>query len=93
MDGGLINVDRIVSEGVQDYESNDEEEREGIMGWSQEKRKPKRKKRRKIVRRAELWSHVLGSCSVIIIATLSGAGSKAFVDAVCRDPTKKRFRV
>jgi len=82
-----INVDRRASEGTQDFEYNDEEEREQIKGWSAEKGNPKRKKRRKIIGRAKLRSHILGSCSVVI-ATLSGAGSKAFVDAVCRDPTR-----
>lgn len=75
-----INVDRKASDGIQDFEWGEEEERE-------DNAKPQRKKRRKIVGRAKLRSQILGNCSVVI-TTLSGAGSKAFIDAVCRDPTR-----
>jgi senataxin len=81
-----INVDRRAGDGMQDFEYY-EEEQEQAMSWSPEKMKPQRKKRRKIVGRAKVRSQVLASCSVVI-TTLSGAGSKAFVDAVCRDPTR-----
>jgi len=81
-----INVDRRASDGMQDFEY-DHHPQEEVMCWSPEKRKPKPKKRRKIVGRAKLRSQILGSSSVVV-ATLSGAGSKAFIDAVCRDPTR-----
>ena len=81
-----INVDRRSNDGMQDFEYY-EEEHEQVMSWSPEKMKPQRKKRRKVVGRAKIRSQVLGSCSVVI-TTLSGAGSKAFIDAVCRDPTR-----
>ncbi|KAL7442955.1 hypothetical protein ACHAXH_008443 [Discostella pseudostelligera] len=81
-----INVDRRAGDGMQDFEYY-EEEQEQVMSWSPEKMKPQRKKRRKIVGRAKVRSQVLASCSVVI-TTLSGAGSKAFIDAVCRDPTR-----
>jgi hypothetical protein len=81
-----INVDRRACDEMQDFEYY-EEEHEPINSWSPEKMKPQRKKRRKVVGRAKVRSQVLGSCSVVI-TTLSGAGSKAFIDAVCRDPTR-----
>lgn len=77
-----INVDRRASDGMQDHDPQEE-----VMCWSPENRKPKRRKRRKIVGRAKLRSQILGGSSVVV-ATLSGAGSKAFIDAVCRDPTR-----
>lgn len=80
-----INVDRRACDGMQDFEYYDEEHEH--MSWSPEKVKPQLKKRRKVVGRAKVRSQVLGSCSVVI-TTLSGAGSKAFIDAVCRDPTR-----
>lgn len=82
-----INVDRKANDGMQDFEYDDDEEREDMASWSPEKKAPKRKKRRKIVGRATLRSQILGGCSVVV-TTLSGAGSKAFIDAVCRDPTR-----
>ncbi|KAL7542964.1 hypothetical protein ACHAXR_012270 [Thalassiosira sp. AJA248-18] len=83
-----INVDRRASDGMQNFTYDDEEERSEVHCWSSpDKRKPKRKKRRKCVGRAKLRSQILGSCSVVV-TTLSGAGSKAFIDAVCRDPTR-----
>ena len=74
------------SDGIEeiDYDLNDSHDE---ACWSPEKRKPKRKKRRKIVGRSTLRSRILGNSSVVL-STLSGAGSKAFVDAVCRDPTR-----
>ena len=77
-----INVDRRASDGMQDHDPQEE-----VMCWSPENRKPKRRKRRKIVGRAKLRSQILGGSSVVV-ATLSGAGSTAFIDAVCRDPTR-----
>ena len=47
----------------------------------------KPRKRRKIMGRGRLRSQILGRCNVVL-ATLSGAGSKGFIDAVCRDPTR-----
>ena len=79
-----INVDRRASDEMQDFEYDNSQEE---TCWSPEKRKPKRRKRRKIVGRAKLRSQILGSSSVVV-TTLSGAGSKAFIDAVCRDPTR-----
>lgn len=81
-----INVDRRASDGTQDFEYDDQE-RNKVQSWSPEIQKHNRKKRRKIVGRAFLRSQILGNCSVVV-ATLSGAGSKAFIDAVCRDPTR-----
>jgi len=81
-----INVDRRASDEMQDFEY-DHDPQEEVMCWSPEKRKPKRRKRRKIVGRAKLRSRILGGSSVVL-TTLSGAGSKAFIDAVCRDPTR-----
>ncbi len=81
-----INVDRRASDGMQDFEYEDEGD-EGVACWSPEKTKPKPKKRRKIVGRAKVRSQILSNCSVVI-TTLSGAGSKAFIDAVCRDPKR-----
>ena len=74
------------SDGIEefDYDLNDSHDE---ACWSPEKRKPKRKRRRKIVGRSTLRSRILGNSSVVV-STLSGAGSKAFVDAVCRDPTR-----
>ena len=69
------------------YFEYDHHLQEEVMCWSPEKRKPKRKKRRKIVGRAKLRSQILGSSSVVV-ATLSGAGSKDLIDAVCWDPTR-----
>ena len=81
-----INVDRRASDGTQDFEYDDHEP-DGYQCWLPEIQKHNRKKRRKIVGRAYLRSQILGSCSVVV-TTLSGAGSKAFIDAVCRDPTR-----
>jgi superfamily I DNA and/or RNA helicase len=81
-----VNVDRRASDGTQDFEYDDQERNE-IQSWSPEIQKHNRKKRRKIVGRAFLRSQILGNCSVVV-TTLSGAGSKAFIDAVCRDPTR-----
>eukprot|EP00580_Thalassiosira_gravida_P011382 CAMPEP_0201635100 /NCGR_PEP_ID=MMETSP0493-20130528/7767_1 /ASSEMBLY_ACC=CAM_ASM_000838 /TAXON_ID=420259 /ORGANISM="Thalassiosira gravida, Strain GMp14c1" /LENGTH=462 /DNA_ID=CAMNT_0048107027 /DNA_START=243 /DNA_END=1631 /DNA_ORIENTATION=+ len=81
-----INVDRRASDEMQDFEY-DHDPQEEDMCWSTAKRKPKRRKRRKIVGRSKLRSQILGGSSVVV-ATLSGSGSKAFIDAVCRDPTR-----
>lgn len=81
-----INVDRRASDGAQDFEYDDHEP-DGYQCWSPENQKHNRKKRRKIVGRAYLRSQILGTCSVVV-TTLSGAGSKAFIDGVCRDPTR-----
>lgn len=80
------NVDRRASDETQDFEYDDKE-RNGGQCWSPNKQQHDRKKRRRIVSRASVKSQILGSCSVIL-TTLSGAGSKAFIDAVCRDPTR-----
>ena len=82
-----INVDRKASDGMRDPENDLNDSQEDVRCWSPEKRKPKRRKRRKMASRATLRSDILGGSSVVV-ATLSGAGSKAFIDAVCRDPTR-----
>jgi len=84
-----INVDRRASDGMQDFSYDDNEDgHEEIKSWSSpDRQKPKRKKRRKIIGRSKLRSDILSGCNVVV-TTLSGAGSKAFIDAVCRDPTR-----
>lgn len=82
-----INVDRKAGNEMKDFEYEEEEERNEVLCWSSpDKQQHKRKKRRRIVGKAKLRSEILGACNVVI-TTLSGAGSKAFIDAVCRDPT------
>jgi len=82
-----INVDRRASDDEdQEFEYNYEEQNHGQC-WSPEKQKHNHKKRRRIVGRAAHRLQILRNCNVII-TTLSGAGSKAFIDAVCRDPTR-----
>jgi len=46
-----------------------------------------RKKRKRVVGSAKLRQDILSGCNVVV-TTLSGAGSKGFIDAVCRDHTK-----
>lgn len=83
-----INVDRRARDGMRDFTYYEDEEDHEVMFWSPDNMKaPSRKKRRKIVGRAKVRSQILGGCNVVI-TTLSGAGSKAFIDAVCRDPTR-----
>ena len=82
-----INVDRKAGDEMKDFEYEEEEARNEVLCWSSpDKQQFKRKKRRRIVGKAQLRSEILGACNVVI-TTLSGAGSKAFIDAVCRDPT------
>lgn len=81
-----INVDRKASNGIQEFDHDLNDSHDEVC-WSPEKRKTKRRKRRKIMGRSALRSKILGNSSVVV-STLSGAGSKAFVDAVCRDPTR-----
>ena len=84
-----INVDRRASEGSQDF-VYDDLDHDGIC-WSPDGAKSKRpRKRRKIIGRGRVRAQILGSCSVVV-TTLSGAGSKAFIDAVCRDPMRKAW--
>mmetsp|Transcript_9191 Transcript_9191/g.18473 ORF Transcript_9191/g.18473 Transcript_9191/m.18473 type:complete len:378 (-) Transcript_9191:262-1395(-) len=48
---------------------------------------PRRKKRKRIVGRGAKRKEIIAESSVVV-TTLSGAGSKAFIDAACRDPTR-----
>ena len=87
-----INVDRKASDDTQgftDYdESAEQSEEKGEMCWESSNTMPhKKKKRKRIIGHGKLRSQILASCNVVI-TTLSGAGSKAFIEAVCRDPTR-----
>ena len=84
-----INVDRRASDGIQttfhDYENEDED---NYKCWSPEgKKKPQKKRRKRIVGRGAKRKEIISESSVVV-TTLSGAGSKAFIDAACRDPTR-----
>lgn len=81
-----INVDVKASNG---YDDIDDEDSDGDWGmfWTPPEGGHKKKKRRRFRGGARQRSEILSSCN-IVLATLSGAGSKAFIDAVCRSENK-----
>lgn len=88
-----INVDRRASDGIQshfhdDFDDNEDEE-DNYKCWSPEGKKapPRRKRRKRIVGRGAKRKEIIAESS-IVVTTLSGAGSKAFIDAACRDPSR-----
>jgi len=76
-----INVDTKANQAIKDLENGHDPQEES------ENNDSKRRKRTKTVGRAKLRSHILSNSSVIL-ATLSGSGSKAFIEAVTRDSNK-----
>jgi len=85
-----INVDRKASDAAQGFSNVDdstEENNDGSCWESSNSRHHKTKKRRRVIGHGRIRSQILASCNVVV-TTLSGAGSKAFIDAVCRDPTR-----
>lgn len=85
-----INVDRKASDASQGFSNVDEsteENNEGSCWEASNSRRHKTKKRRRVIGHGRIRSQILASCNVVV-TTLSGAGSKAFIDAVCRDPTR-----
>ncbi len=81
-----INVDVKAYNGYDDYDDGDSEEEWG-ESWTPPENKRKKKKRKRYRGAAQLRSEILSSCNVVL-ATLSGAGSKAFIEAVCRKDNK-----
>lgn len=86
-----INVDRRASDGIQShfYDDYDDEVEDDYKCWTPEKKpaSQKRKRRKRIVGRGSKRKEIISESSVVV-TTLSGAGSKAFIDAACRDPTR-----
>jgi hypothetical protein len=86
-----VNVDRRASDGIQShfYDDYDDEEEDDYKCWTPEGKQapPKRKRRKRIVGRGTKRKEIIAESSVVV-TTLSGAGSKAFIDAACRDPTR-----
>jgi len=86
-----INVDRRASDGIQIHfhDDFDDEDEDNYKCWSPEGKQvpPRRKKRKRIVGRGAKRKEIIAESSVVV-TTLSGAGSKAFIDAACRDPTR-----
>lgn len=88
-----INVDRRASDGIQSHyhDDYDDDEEDDYKCWTPEGKKakapPKRKRRKRIVGRGTKRKEIIAESSVVV-TTLSGAGSKAFIDAACRDPTR-----
>lgn len=87
-----INVDRRASDGIQSYyydDYDDDEDEHDYKCWTPEGRQApqKRKRRKRIVGRGTKRKEIIGE-SCVVVTTLSGAGSKAFIDAACRDPTR-----
>lgn len=88
-----INVDRRASDGIQSHFHDDfddgVDEEDNYKCWSPEGKKgpPQRKRRKRIVGRGAKRKEIIAESS-IVVTTLSGAGSKAFIDAACRDPTR-----
>ena len=80
-----INVNSQVQDKIKEYETGIESE-ENRKLWSHEGNH-RGKKRKKIPSRGTLRFEIISNSSVVI-ATLSGAGSKAFIDAAYRDPNK-----
>jgi superfamily I DNA and/or RNA helicase len=80
-----INVDIKASNGYNDNDDESDEEWNEI--WTPPEGMRKKKRRRRFRGGARQRSEILSSCN-IVLATLSGAGSKAFIDAVCRSENK-----
>jgi hypothetical protein len=87
-----INVDIKASNGYNDS-FDDESDEEWNENWTPPEGMRKKKRRKRFRGGARQRSEILSSCS-IVLATLSGAGSKAFIDAVCRceNKTNSEFR-
>lgn len=77
-----INVDVMASR----YEDFVDDDSDGEWGecWTPPEYMRKKKKRRRYRGGAQFRSEILSSCNVVL-TTLSSAGSKAFIDAVCRN--------
>jgi len=86
-----INVDRRASDGIQShfYNNYDDEEQDDYKCWTPDGKQahPKRKRRKRVVGRGTKRKEIIAESSVVV-TTLSGAGSKAFIDAACRDNTR-----
>lgn len=80
-----INVDMKASDGY-DYDDEESLEEWGEC-WTPPEGMRKKKRRKRLRGRAQVRSEILSSCN-IVLATLSGAGSKAFIDAVSRNDNK-----
>lgn len=87
-----INVDIKASNGYNDS-FDDESDEEWNENWTPPEGMRKKKRRKRFRGGARQRSEILSSCS-IVLTTLSGAGSKAFIDAVCRceNKTNSEFR-